>query len=220
MNRNILIGAGVVVGLIAVAIGGVAVAASMQPDQLVVERNIDIAAPPEDVHAAVGDFKTFATWTPWDFDPNMVVETSDPSTGVGAWYTWKGNQDVGSGRMELSKVEPLLLEVDLEFKEPMAGLADVTYTLTPNGDTTNLSWKMEMDQGFGGKVAALFMDMDGMIGADFERGLGRVKAKVESGEVGAPEPPVAEDEAGAAAGGSVESDATDATDATDDTDAG
>jgi len=216
MNRNILIGAGVVAGLVVVALGGAAVAVSMQPDTLQIERSVQIDAPAEDVHAAVSDYEAFKAWSPWDYDPDMTVDISQPSSGVGATYAWQGNQDVGSGKMTTTLDEPLRVEQDLEFIEPFAGKARVAYVLVEGDGGTTLTWRMTQDLDFMGKAMGLLMDMDGMIGADFDKGLGRVKTGVEDGTWGAPEPepepepeaePVEDTDAGVAAGGAADADA-------------
>lgn len=212
MNRKLLILLGGVLAVIALGVGGFAVAVSTRPDELVVERSVSIQAPSKDVHAAVADYQHFKVWSPWDYDPDMVVEISEPSQGVGAWYTWKGNEKVGSGRMETTAMSDLQIEQDLEFIEPWAGKAEVTYRLEPSGEATTLTWSMRQELDFAGKAMGLLMDMDGMIGADFDKGLGRVRTLVESGEIGAPQDEAVE---GAAAGGATDTDDGELTDDTD-----
>lgn len=216
-SKPLLIGAGAVAGILVLAVGGFVAAVFSQPAELSVERDIVIAAEAPAVHAAVADFAHFPSWSPWDYDPAMKVEMSDPSGGVGAWYSWDGNDEVGAGKMTLTSVEPTVVKEDLEFIRPFAGKAQVTYTLTPSGESTKLAWKMEQPMDFMGRTAMLFMDMPGMIAKDFDKGLGRIKSQVEDGSIGAPGQAAGGD-SGAEAGGPDDTDAQD-TDAHD-TDSG
>ena len=42
-----------------------------------------------------------------------------------------------------------------------------------------LTWSMDGENNFGSKAAGLFMDMEKMIGSDFEKGLADIKALAE-----------------------------------------
>ncbi|NLE87012.1 MAG: SRPBCC family protein, partial [Myxococcales bacterium] len=85
---------------------------------------------------------------------------------------WRGNGDVGAGRMEIVESRPSeKLRVRLEFLEPFEATNMATFTLAPRGDGTEVVWAMDGDNSFIGKVVSVFMDMDALIGQDFERGL-------------------------------------------------
>ena len=60
------------------------------------------------------------------------------------------------------------ITVDLEFIEPFAAIALVTYTLEPVGETMRVTWAMDQPANFATKMAMASMDMDAMLGADFE----------------------------------------------------
>ncbi len=99
---------------------------------------------------------------------------------MGAWYTWHGNDQVGRGRMEVLSIAPDRVVHDLEFFEPWQSKATITFTFTPDGDATRVVWAMDEDQGFGAKMAGLFMDMDAMLGADFQTGLANLAPLAEA----------------------------------------
>ena len=101
MKKALMMVGGGVLALVVIAV----VAVSMQPAEAHVERSHVAAATPADVWPHISDMRAFVTWDPWsELDPDMAVEFSDPSSGPGAWYTWSGNQDVGSGKMTITAV--------------------------------------------------------------------------------------------------------------------
>ncbi|MCB9666353.1 MAG: SRPBCC family protein [Alphaproteobacteria bacterium] len=171
MVRNVLIAALVLLGVLVVVV-------MLQPSELRVVRSAHVAAPPEVVFDQLDDFVAWQRWSPWqDLDPQMQKEVGGPESGVGAWYTWSGNEDVGQGRMEiLSATAPERVVWDLQFLSPWEARNTTTIEIDPDGEGSTVRWTMTGPQAFMAKAAGLFMDMDAMIGADFERGLGRLDA--------------------------------------------
>jgi hypothetical protein len=70
--------------------------------------------------------------------------------------------------------------VELEFIKPFAATNTVTFSIDPTGDGSRVKWAMDGHNGFLGKMCHLFMDMDKMVGGDFERGLANLKQVAES----------------------------------------
>jgi hypothetical protein len=171
-----------IAGFFGVAALVVVILALTKPDKLHVQRSLAMRGTPELVFPYANDFRKFTTWIPWvELDPNQTVEYSDPSSGVGAWYTWSGNDDVGTGRMELLSAEPTKVVHKLEFIEPFASVAEATVSVRPLGDgKIEVTWAYDQDAGFGTKLMTVFMDMDAMLGADFDKGLARLKPLVEA----------------------------------------
>ncbi|BAH40279.1 MAG TPA: polyketide cyclase [Gemmatimonas aurantiaca] len=192
MVRKVLL----VVLLLVVALLGFA---TTKPDSFSVERSIDIAAPPERVHAQINDFHAWEAWSPWaKLDTTMAATYSGPAAGVGATYEWKGNSSVGAGRMEItSSTPPTSVAVKLDFLEPIEGHNVTTFTLAPAGNGTNVRWLMEGPANFMTKLMMTVTSMDRMIGPDFEKGLRQLKAVAESAPA-APPAPAAADSAPAA----------------------
>jgi uncharacterized membrane protein len=74
-----------------------------QPDSYRVERSIGIEAPAERVYAHIADLKQWPAWSPWaQRDPNMEMEFSEVTTGVGAWSAWDSESE-GRGRQTISE---------------------------------------------------------------------------------------------------------------------
>jgi hypothetical protein len=174
MLKKILIGLAAALTLLVIVI-------SLQPATFHVERSIVMAAPPEAAHAQVNDFHAWSAWSPWEkMDPSMKRTFAGAPRGVGAKYAWVGNQDVGEGRMTIEKSEPTQIVIKLEFLKPFEATNTATFTFakTPEGNKT--TWAMDGNNNFVSKAMCLVMDMDEMIGADFERGLAAMKTAAET----------------------------------------
>ena len=169
--------------VIVVALCLVVILAAMKPDNFRVERSATIKAPPEKVFPLIDDFHRWDAWSPWEKrDPAMKRTHSGAPAGKGAVYEWDGNKDVGKGRMEIADTTPpSKVAINLDFEKPFAGHNKVTFTLEPRGDATNVTWRMEGRCNFFAKVIGIFINMDDMVGKDFEAGLAAMKAAAEKG---------------------------------------
>ena len=175
MVRKILIGIAAAVVLFVVVV-------LTRPASFHIERSTTIAAPAENAFAQVNDFHKWAGWSPWEkLDPQMKKTFDGAPMGVGSVYAWTGNGKVGEGRMTIEKSEkPSLIAIKLEFMKPFAATNASTFTFVPAPGGTKLTWAMDGQHNFVGKAASMFMDMDKMVGGDFEKGLAALKAAAES----------------------------------------
>jgi len=161
------------------------VVVALRPDEFTVVRSGTIGAPPPVVFALVNDFRAWERWSPWaKRDPNMKIIHDGPASGVGADYRWSGNKNVGEGRMTLVESQaPDRLRIRLEFVKPFPGVNDVGFAFVGDGTGTRVTWTMSGKFNFITKAVGLVMNMDSMIGRDFEQGLAQLKsvAEAESG---------------------------------------
>jgi uncharacterized protein YndB with AHSA1/START domain len=108
----------------------------------------------------------------------MTTDYSGPPSGVGAVYHWKGDDKVGEGRMTITgAVENELVQIKLEFLKPWEQTSLTEFTFAPDPGGTRVRWSMSGTHDFVGKLFAIFMDMDKMVGPDFERGLNALKER-------------------------------------------
>jgi len=171
----------ILVGLF-IVIGGFFAFAATRPGTYHVERSTKVDAPASLVFAQLDDFKSWAAWSPWEkMDPNMQKTFTGPPEGVGASYSWQGNDKVGKGKMTITGSQPVTgIKYKLEFIEPFAAVAESDFSLVPQGDqAVKVVWAMDGTNDLMGKVFGIFMNMDAAIGADFERGLTSLKAIAE-----------------------------------------
>ena len=79
-----------------------------------------------------------------------------PKEGKGSTYAWDGDKNVGQGRMEIVEATP----------PSRVGLSEVV-------------WDMQGPVPYLGKIMHVFVNMDRMVGADFEAGLANLKTLAE-----------------------------------------
>jgi hypothetical protein len=154
---------------------------AMQPAEFRIARSIHVAAPPAGLFAQVNDLHAFQVWNPYaKKDPAMKQTYEGPPAGVGAAYAWAGNQDVGTGRMTIVESRPNdLVRMKLEFLAPFRATNVAEFTFEPEGEGTVVTWSMSGTNDLMGKAIGLVMDMDEMVGGDFEKGLADLKALAE-----------------------------------------
>jgi hypothetical protein len=146
-----------------------------------IARSTTIRAATTRVHALVNDFHEWPAWSPWeDVDPALQRTYSGPDSGVGAHYAWSGNRRAGSGSMEITSSTPDEIDLRLSFLKPWKATNDVTFTLVPAGDGTEVTWRMTGEQKGAAAVFGKVFNMDRLLGKDFEKGLARLKAAAES----------------------------------------
>jgi hypothetical protein len=166
-----------ILALVGLTIVVVMLLAVLQPDSYSVERSRTMDVPPEAIVPLVTDLREWAEWNPWaEIDPDADLEYSDPATGEGAWYTWKGNEDMGSGKMTIVSIGDSRVDYDLEFIEPFESESDVAIEWAASGEGTEVTWSMEGQNNFGAKLASLFVDFQEAIGKDFDDGLANLEA--------------------------------------------
>jgi polyketide cyclase/dehydrase/lipid transport protein len=162
--------------------------AATKPDHYHVERSATMTAPPAAVFAQLNDFHRWEAWSPWEkLDPAMKRTMEGPESGRDASYAWVGNDKVGEGRMTIVESEPeARVGIRLEFIKPWTETCQTSFALAPEGIGTRVTWGMDGTRNYVAKIFCVFMDMDKMIGSDFERGLGQLKTLTESAAAGEP----------------------------------
>ena len=175
MLTTILIVLGVIVGALVVTV-------ALQPSEFRVVRRAVVSAPAPAVFEQVNDFHKWQAWSPWArLDPAMKQTYEGPPVGAGAVYAWVGNKQVGEGRTTITESHPSdLIRIKLEFVRPFACTNDVEFSFRSEGSQTAVTWSMAGRNSFVAKAVGLFMNMDKMIGGQFEKGLAQIKLVVET----------------------------------------
>ena len=164
--------------LIAVAIIVLLIIAATKPDTFRIQRATTIKAPPATIFALINDFHRWSAWSPWEKkDPDMKRTFSGAETGQGAIYAWDGNKNVGAGQMEITESStPSKVVIKLDFLKPFEGHNLAEFTMEPRGDATAVTWLMHGPRSYVHKLMSTLINMDKMIGKDFEAGLANLKA--------------------------------------------
>lgn len=167
----------IVVGLIAVIL----TYAATRPDTFRIQRSISMNAPPERIFAILSDFRQSEKWSPYERkDPTMKRTFGGAASGKGAVYEFDGNKEVGKGRLTITDTVPhSKVTIALDMVEPFKAHNTVEYTLERRGGLTDVTWGMTGQSPYLAKVICIFMNMDRMVGKDFEAGLTNLKAVVE-----------------------------------------
>ena len=167
--------------VLAVAIAIILILAATKPDTFSIRRAATVKAPPEKIFAVLSDFHQWGSWSPWENkDPAMQRSFSGAASGTGAVYAWEGNKNVGSGRMEILEASPpSKIVIKLDFLKPFEAHNTAEFTMLPQGDATSITWLMHGPASFMVKVMHVFINMDKMVGKDFETGLANLKRLVE-----------------------------------------
>ena len=167
--------------ILAIAIAAVLILAATKPTTLRVQRSVSINAPPERIFSLISDFHQWVTWSPYEQkDPAMKRTYSGAERGKGAVYAWEGDKNVGSGRMEILDVSaPSKIVIKLDFFKPFEGHNTAEFTMLPQGDGTHVTWLMHGPANFMSRLIQVFMNLDNLIGKDFEAGLANLKTITE-----------------------------------------
>lgn len=174
MLIKILIGVAVVVAVFLVIV-------SLQPSEGRITRARVMPVPAAAVFEQVNDFHKWQAWSPWaKRDPAAKNSFEGASSGKGAIFAWEGNKEVGAGRMTILESRPAeLIRIKLEFFKPFPSVSDAEFTFKPEGNQTKVTWTMTGKRPFIAKAVCIFMDMDKVVGGDFEKGLAGMEGEAQ-----------------------------------------
>lgn len=167
-----------IIGLIIVVlIVALLIYAATRPDTFRLQRSTTIHAPADKVFPFINDFHHWPSWSPWEkMDPTMKKTHSGSPQGKGALYEWEGNNQVGTGGMEIvESMPPSRILIKLDFLKPFEAHNFAEFTVEPQGGATNVTWAMYGPQPFMAKVMNVFGMTERMVGPQFETGLANLK---------------------------------------------
>jgi len=176
-----------VVGLIVLLL----VVISTRPATFAIERAVSIEAPAEAVFSQLVNLHAWERWNPFEKgDPTVVRSYSGVPGTIGSSFHYSG-EDVGEGRMTIvDAVSNRRVTVQAEFIKPFAATNAVEFTLEPDGKGVLLRWTMSGENDFLSKAVGLVMDMDRMIGSEFEKGLADIRRLAEESDEPSQQAPV------------------------------
>jgi hypothetical protein len=146
-----------------------------------ISREIRINAPAEQIFPYLNSAKRAAEWGPWmEADPDAKMSYSGPDEGVGSKASWEGGKQLGTGSATITESVPFSKVVThLEYLEPMNMVQDSEYLIESAVNQSIVTWKVRGQNNFMGRLMCVFMDMDKVVGAMFEKGLANLKKLVE-----------------------------------------
>lgn len=168
--------------IVAVIVAGFLILAALQPSEIRVTRSTLVSAPAAAAFLQVNDLDHWQKVSPYaQMDPTAKTTFTGPRAGKDASLAWDGNKRIGAGRMTVIESQPdRLVRYQLDFVRPFKSTGFAEFTFEPAGAQTAVTWTMHGPKNFPSKVMGLIVNMDRMIGRQFESGLVSIKAAAES----------------------------------------
>lgn len=153
-----------------VLVGLVLIVSAFLPGSVVVSRSRVMPISKQTAFEKVTVLQTWKKWMTWaKLDSNAVYTYSaEPAVGKGAWYSWKGNDKMGEGKMTITEVfgtDSVYMDLVFADYDP----TPVVFKFFEKDKGTEVFWSMRMDFPYYMRIMGLFVD--GMMAADFEGGL-------------------------------------------------
>jgi effector-binding domain-containing protein len=165
--------------ILAVVVVLIIILAIALPTKYNVERSITIDAPKNIIFEQVSHFKHFIKWNPWSkMDPNLSYEITGTDGTVGAVYSWSGNDSVGIGSLTNISVTEDRIDQKLDFTAPWEAHDDNYYIFEDSPEGVKVTWGMDGNLDRPMNIMGLFMNMEEMIGSEYEKGLESLKIQV------------------------------------------
>jgi hypothetical protein len=167
--------------LLLLAIAFVLIAGLIVKKDYHLDRSITINAPKDSVWLYVQSLQQMEKWSPWlEADPNVKTSHEGQPGAVGSVYRWDGNKEVGKGNQTITKTNgPGSMDTHIEFIKPFSGQADAYIRLSDTTGGTKVTWGFDTRYKYPMNVMQLFVDMDGMMSKQYDKGLGKLKALAE-----------------------------------------
>ena len=74
------------------------------------------------------------------------------------------------------------VHVAVDFVRPFEGKSASEFSFSPEGNKTNVTWRIRGHNNFIAKAMCLFVSMDKMLGGEFEKGLAQMKSAAEAAQ--------------------------------------
>jgi Polyketide cyclase / dehydrase and lipid transport len=151
--------------------------------QFKLEREVLINKPKQTVFDYLKYLKNHDNFTVWaSTDPKMKKEYTGTDGMVGFSSAWESNHKrVGHGKQTITAIKDgEEVAMQIHFLKPWDNVANAYFKIESAGDNqTKVKWGIYNDVKYPMKVMQLFMNMEKMIGKDFDKGLAKLKEVME-----------------------------------------
>lgn len=175
----VLIILGVIVGVIVLVL----VVALFGPKNYVIERQIVISKPKQQVFDFIKLLKNqdhYNKW--WTMDPNAKKDFKGTDGTVGFIAAWDSqNKQAGAGEQEITKItDGERLDTEIRFIRPFSGKADIFMAVADTAEhQTLVTWNFSGEYKYPMNILLMIMNMDKLLGTDLEISLNRLKEYLE-----------------------------------------
>lgn len=170
------------IGVVLIVLGVIyIVMAFFGPSKIHVERTAMVNCKSDVAYNEVNTLSHWIKWSYWDnIDPNMKSTFEGPESGVGAIHHWASDNDsVGNGSLTITTSDPgKWVETKLDFQDMGSSMGGWKFADTTGG--TKVTAYMDMEVPFLARPVMLFMDMEKILGDDFDKSLHGLKTLCES----------------------------------------
>jgi len=157
--------------------------ATFTKKEYVIEREVAINRPKQDVFDFVRILKNqdhYNKW--WMMDPNVIKSFKGTDGTVGFVAAWdSANKKVGKGEQEVKKITAgERIDFEIRFIKPFEGVADTYMTTeTAHENKTKVKWVFSGKYNYPMNIMLVIMNMDKLLGKDMEESLSNLKAILE-----------------------------------------
>jgi len=140
----------------------------------------EIKASAGKVHDILVNTGRIEEWNPYvEMDPQIKSEFSDQKIGVGSSYKYQSSK-VGNGYLEVTKVEPSVITLRIEFhNKGKVDVGQTRYMISPGSTADSVTVTWEMTGEHKGVQKLLWPIMNGVLTKAFNRGLEKLAGLVE-----------------------------------------
>ena len=149
-----------------------------------IERSIVVDKPLDETFHFISSIETQDSWSKWaNLDPDIKKQYIGTDRTVGFTSKWDSeHKNVGSGEQEIKKLIPNeRMETEMRFLKPFRSVAHGYFTTTAvNENQTKVAWGFTGNFPYPFNIMMAVMNMEKMLGNDFEEGLANMKKKIEN----------------------------------------
>jgi effector-binding domain-containing protein len=167
--------------VLAVLIGVYLIAGLLMNGSMHIERSMVIKADATTVFNEINTLKNWKSWSYWDnIDTAMKSVYEGPESSVGCLHRWQSTHErVGNGSLKITKSESgKFVETELSFEGMGSSLGGWKLKDTTGGILATTYMDIEMP--FYARPMTLFMNMDEMLGTDFNKSLEGLRKRCEA----------------------------------------
>lgn len=158
--------------ILLVLVGIVILLGLFGPKTYDVQRSRVIAASSDQVWPYVSNWEKINTWSPWVRMDSTIKLTYEGDQGsVGSKYSWDSKK-MGSGEQTITALDPnKTMEAELKIRMFGESTSKTFISLQDTAGGTKVTWGMNGNNTFMGRVFGVLMNADKMIGESYEKGL-------------------------------------------------
>ena len=174
----------IVLGLLLLAVIGIAVLIFVTPTEFKVEREVVINKPKAEVFNYLKMLKNQNEWGPWvQKDPKIKLTYTGNDGEVGFVSKWESeHEQVGHGEQEIKKITGNeRIDTEIRFIKPWEATSNGFMTTTDAGEgKTKVSWGFTGSMPRPMNLILLVTPFEAEVAKDFDGGLAKLKTIVES----------------------------------------